>query len=181
MKEIIIKKNNTKIILLLSAGIIFGFLCLNMFLNPDKYISFIFRNSLFIKFFGLIASILIFISIILIVAKNIKNSYGLKITEEGIIDNSSVSSIGLVKWKDIIGIRERNVLSTQFLLIDVINVNEYLDKAKNKFVLSLLKSNLKMYGTPITISPVALKCNFEELQKMLNDNYELYLENHLQS
>ena len=37
MEEIKIKKSNFKIILLSIVGILFGVLCLNMFLNPEKY------------------------------------------------------------------------------------------------------------------------------------------------
>lgn len=180
MEVIRIKKNLTKIILLLIGSAIFGVLCLNMFLNPDEYVSFIFRSTLFIKIFGLIGSVFTFIGIVLIVIKNIKKNYGLLITEDGIIDNSSVGSIGLILWKDVKKISQRKFMSTQFLLIDVRNPNEYLDKAKNKFILSLLKSNLRIYGTPLAISSVALKCNFDELKTILDDNYKIYLENHLQ-
>ncbi|WP_291285698.1 STM3941 family protein [Flavobacterium sp.] len=178
MEIIRIKKNYTKIILLLIAGVIFGILCLNMFLNPNKYISFVFRSTSFIKSFGLIASILLFVSIILIATKTLKNKYGLILTEEGIIDLSSVVSIGLIHWKDIKGIKEKKVMSTEFLLIDLHNPNEYLDKAKNKLVLNLLKSNLSMYGTPIALSSVALQCSFHKLKTMLNDNYQKNLEKH---
>lgn len=181
MEIIRIKKNLTKIILLLIGSVIFGVLCLNMFLDPDKYVSFVFRSTLFVKFFGLTGSVLTFIGIVLIAFKNIKNNYGLLITEDGIIDNSSVGSIGLILWKDVKKMRQRKFMSTQFLLIDVRNPNEYLDKAKNKFILSLLKSNLRMYGTPLAISSVALKCNFNELETILNDNYKIYLENHVQN
>lgn len=178
MEIIRIKRNYIKTIFLLVAGIIFGILCLNMFLNPDKYASFVFKSTSFIQFFGLIGSIFTFVSIILVTIKTFRNKYGLIITKEGIIDLSSVGSIGLIHWKDIKGIKRKKVMSTEFLLIDVRNPNEYLDKAKNKLILNLLKSNLSMYGTPIALSSVALQCNFHELKTMLNNYYQIFLEKH---
>jgi hypothetical protein len=175
MEEIKIKKSNFKIILLSIVGILFGVLCLNMFLNPEKYISYVFRNESFIKVFGLLGFIFMSLSIILIAVKYFKNSFGLVIDKNGITDNSSVASVGLIEWKDIKGIRKNNVMSTQFLLIDVYDSDKYIKKSKNTFVSILLKTNLKTYGTPISISDKALKCSFKELESIINEQYQSYI------
>jgi hypothetical protein len=97
------------------------------------------------------------------------------IDKNGIIDSSSVGSVGLIEWGDIKGIRKTNVMSTQFLLIDVYDNDKYIKNAKNNFVSILLKTNTKTYGTPISISNKALKCSFEELDKIINDQYQSFI------
>lgn len=175
MQEIKIKKSNSKIILLTILGMIFGVLSFYMFKNPNKFISFIFRNELFIKVFGLISFVFMILCIVLIVKKYYKSSFGLIIDKNGIIDSSSVGSVGLIEWGDIKGIRKTNVMSTQFLLIDVYDNDKYIKNAKNNFVSILLKTNTKTYGTPISISNKALKCSFEELDKIINDQYQSFI------
>jgi len=174
MKEIRIKKSNFKIIFLAFFGLVFAFLCLDMFLNAEEYVSFVFRYEIFIKVFGIIGFVFTTLIIVLIALKYFKNSYGLTINDKGIIDNSSVVSLGLIEWKDIIGIREKNISTTQILLIDVQDSDKYLKKGKNIFISMLLKVNLKTYGTPILISDKSLKCTFEELNNIVKEQYRIY-------
>lgn len=174
MEEIRIKKSNFKLILFLLSGIVFAILFINMFLNPNNYTSYLFRYALLIKIFGVVGFFFTFLSVIFIIIKNFKNSFGLAVNEKGIIDNSSVASVGLIEWKDIKGIRENNVMSTSFLLIDVYDNKKYIEKPKNIFISMLLKINLKTYGTPISISNKSLKCDFNELRSLINEQYKLH-------
>jgi len=98
---------------------------------------------------------------------------GLVINEKGITDNSNFTSVGLIEWSQIKGIRMAQVMSNRFVLIDVVNPEKYLQES-SKFKASLMKSNLKIYGTPITITSNSLRCNFNELEKLLQEALSKY-------
>jgi len=97
---------------------------------------------------------------------------GLKMDANGITDNSSATSIGLIKWNDISQIRPEQIASEKFIMIDLFEPEKYIKKAKNKFKANLMKMNMSMYGTPISISSRALKYNFTELEKIMQTEYE---------
>ncbi len=102
------------------------------------------------------------------VKKLFDNNVGLTIDDNGIIDNTNALSIGLIKWADITEIRTEQVMSTKFLLIFTKDPNEILKKVggmKSK----LMAGNMKMYGTPFSITSTTLKYNFNELEKLLKD------------
>lgn len=101
---------------------------------------------------------------------------GLIVDDKGITDNSSGVCVGLIEWKDISGISKYEVMSTKFLLIHVYNPEKYLAKA-NKSKARVMKANMKMTGTPLTISSTALQCDFTELTKSVNDAFEEYQRN----
>lgn len=105
---------------------------------------------------------------------SLQNKIGLLIDEEGITNSSSPVSIGLIKWEDIKDIRATNVMSTKFLIIDLINQEYYIERIKSKLKLKLVNYNVKMYGTPVTITSTTLNCNFENLMSYITKSFEQY-------
>lgn len=91
---------------------------------------------------------------------------GLIINKFGITDNSNYTSVGLIKWSEIIGIRTQEVVSNKFILIDVLEPEKFIQRS-SKFKATLMKTNLKMYGTPISITSNSLSCSFDELETLL--------------
>lgn len=96
---------------------------------------------------------------------------GLTIDSNGITDNSNASSIGLIEWNDISDIITKQVMSTKFLLINVQNPEKYIGKAKSGIKAKLLRANMKMYGTPLSITSNTLKYDFEELEKLIQTEF----------
>ena len=90
---------------------------------------------------------------------------GLIIDSNGITDNSNASSVGLIEWNDITDIITKQVMSTKFLLINVANPEKYIEKAKSGMKTKLMRSNMKIYGTPLSITSNTLKYDFGELEK----------------
>jgi hypothetical protein len=101
------------------------------------------------------------------IKKLIDKKAGLIIDSNGITDNTNASSIGLIEWNDISGIRIKQVKSTKFLLIDIVNPEKYIEKAKNKIQAKLLNANMNMYETPLSITSNTLKYDFKELEKLI--------------
>ncbi|MGJ8683916.1 MAG: STM3941 family protein [Nonlabens sp.] len=154
--EIIVPLNKVKIALIIVGSFLFvvgGYL---MLWNVFGILSIIFFGASGI--FGLI--------------KLFDSKPGLVISSEGIIDNTSLMSAGLIKWKDIKHIRSQNIGSQRFFMIELFEPLKYVEQAGNGFKSLLMKISMKMYGTPVAISTIILKYNFYSLDKLLYDEHK---------
>ena len=155
------------------ASAIFVALGIQFILNSEQYISPVCRSIEFIKVTGFTSISFFGICLIYIFIKIFDTKPGLIINDIGITDNSHYSSIGLIDWSKIEGIRMQQVMSTKFLLIDVSNPKEFIEKS-SRFKRSLMKANLRMYGTPLSITSNSLNYNFDDLEKLLHDEWHKY-------
>lgn len=173
MDSIEIKGSNKKLTLMLLGSLIF--ICLGGWLaiNPDKFLSTMFRNTSFIRITG-IAAILFFGICLMFLSKSIfSRKFNLVINEKGIIDNSSYVSVGMILWDNITSIKSISVVSTKFLIINVKDPDKYIN-SQNATKQALLKRTLKTYGTPISISSNTLAFNFDELESTILKFYHKY-------
>lgn len=108
------------------------------------------------------------------VRKLFDNQPGLIIDREGIHDNSSAISAGLVEWKDITGFRSLKIRSTRFIMIDVFDPEKYIARAKNGIAKKAMQANYKLYDSPLAITSGALQYNFDTLENELLAAYEKY-------
>ena len=132
----------------------------------------IFNNPKSIRTIGIIAVLFFGATGIFGIKKLFDKKIGLIIDSNGITDNSNASSIGLIEWTDITGIRTEKVMSTKFLLIDTINPEKYIGKAKNSIKAKLMRANMNMYRTPLSITANTLKFDFNELEKIINSEFK---------
>ena len=100
---------------------------------------------------------------------------GLVMDEIGIHDTSTPTALGLIKWEEIAHIDSIDIKGTIFLLIQVVNPEQYLTRAKY-FSKKSLKLGIKKHGTPVIISAHSLKCNLDELEDILYANLMKYRE-----
>jgi len=106
---------------------------------------------------------------------------GLVVNNNGIIDNSSFMSVGLVKWENITDVRVTDVVidlgvvrhNQKILTIEVNNAKEIIGSQKSfkRFLMSL---NNNFYKSPIQISSVGLKCSFQELHNILKEQLSIH-------
>jgi hypothetical protein len=174
-----IPSSKIKLILMLIGASVFIIGSYPLFENPEQFISYRFRSVEFIKGVGLFNLIFFSLAWIYIPIKLFDKKPGLVIDENGIYDNSSAVSVGLILWNDIDSIKLVYAIekrkSSRFLLINVHNPEEYFDRS-NRFKKMLLNLNTKLYGTPLTIGLAGLKYNRERLEKLIILNYEQYKE-----
>ena len=170
MKEIIIKLSKKKLILLLLAGVGFTTISILFILYPERFLSFIFFSERLIRNIGYIGGLFFGILSILLFIKLFDKKPGLIIDKEGVTDNTNSSSVGLIRWSEITGITTKKIASTQFILLQVKNPEEYISKAGRLKKLSL-RQNLNSYGTPITLTSVGLNCTFSELERLILESY----------
>lgn len=166
MDKIEIPLSKTKISLLVIGAVIFVIHGVLFILLPDKFTTTFLGSPKTIMIVG-VSSVLFFGAAgIYGLIKLFDKSTGLIIDENGITDHSNASSVGLVEWPDILEIRTEQVMSTRFLLIFVSNPDKYLDKASG-FKRKLMKANMKMYGTPLSITSNTLRHNFDDLERLV--------------
>ena len=167
-----IQLSKKKITLLLVAGITFVIIGYFGALKPENYVSLIFSNKEIIRISGIAAICFFGIGSIFIIRKLFDNKPGLIIDKHGITDNSNMTSVGLVDWADIKRIEKKQVASTQFLIIHTNKPKKYLERAKNFLSKKSMLANQKMYGSPISITSNSLKINIEDLEILLNKEFE---------
>jgi hypothetical protein len=157
--------------LLLIAAIAFVVLGAWLLFDAPEVDNSIFSN-LIVRLSAGIASILFFGLAAITIAKKITDkSAGFVINAEGIIDNSSGVSAGVVKWADIQEIQQLNIVNQKLLMIIVKNPQIYIDREKNGIKRKAMQMNLNSFGSPISISANALDMNFDTLHELLQRKF----------
>lgn len=166
-------------LLLIFLGCI-GFLALSYYLfnYPENFTSYRYRNPKVVKVVGVIGMLFFLIVLLYVPKKLFDKKPGLIIDEKGIIDNSSAVNVGFIAWSEVKYLKTISVNSTQFLLIYVNNSERYLE-GFNKIKRMMLKTNNRIYGTPISINANGLKINFKNLEKLITEKFEQYKDSNL--
>ena len=173
MEKIEIKLSKNKIALLTIGSLIFVIIGILFLLNPESFTSFRYRNEDFIRIAGILSTIFFGATGIYGCFKFFDKKVGLTLNDEGIIDNTNASSIGNINWDEISEIKMEQVMSTKFLLVYIKNPNKFIESSSG-FKKKIMIANNKMYGTPISITSNTLKCNFDELEKIVLEFYNFY-------
>ncbi|MEO0338198.1 MAG: STM3941 family protein, partial [Bacteroidota bacterium] len=97
---------------------------------------------------------------------------GLIIDENGITDNTNGTSIGLIEWNDIAEIERLEIAFSKMLLIKTNKPEKYIQRAPNGIARQAMKANYKSYGTPLSIIANSLKINFNELEKLIEEEWK---------
>ncbi|MDR6845611.1 STM3941 family protein [Flavobacterium granuli] len=163
-------KSSKKIYLSILGCVILTSAFIPLYFYPTYFISSVFRNVFFIKIIGLIGFLLLGWATLVLIFKAYENKISLTVDDFGILDNSNLVKTGLIEWKDI----EEIKINNRLILIDVNNPEKYIEKAESKFQAFLIKSNIKIYGTPITISSSLLNCDLNKLEKILKKEFKKY-------
>ncbi|NDW09755.1 STM3941 family protein [Dysgonomonas sp. 520] len=168
MNTIQIPLSKRRIILLITLSVLFVIVSLWLFLTADQQT---YYNSIFVKIAGIVGTIFFGFTTVIYITKLFDKQAGLIIDDMGIIDNSSVSTVGLIEWKDIETIRQVNIMSTKILLIDVSLPAKYLNRVSG-LKRKTMESNMALCGTPLSITPRNLNCKSNELEKLLISELE---------
>ncbi len=151
--------------------IVIGFWLL---VNPPKSDNPILNNRILLSIVGL-ASILFFsFTAIVSLRKYLDSKPGLVINQQGIVDNSSGVSVGLVPWSDIEEIKISQVMNQKFLMFIVSNPQIYIERVTNPLKRKIMEVNYKNYGSPISISSNSLQTDFNSLYSLLTEKMQEY-------
>ena len=173
-EQIEIPLSKTKMIMTFLGSLVFVGLGLWFLTNPPKSNHWLFGNPTIVFIIGL-ASVLFFgIVATIIIRKFSDKKPGLIISRQGVTDNSSGVSAGLIPWSDIQEIKISQVMNQKFLMLIVRNPQYYFENVTNPVKRNMMKMNYKTYGSPISISSNALETNFDDLQKLLIEKMNEY-------
>ncbi|PTB95733.1 hypothetical protein C9994_10450 [Marivirga lumbricoides] len=170
--KIEIQLSKTKILLLLIGATAFFVLGIIFILHPEQVKSPIFRNTDVIRIAGIVSVAFFGLCLVFIAMKLFDKKVGLTIDQNGITDNSNATSVGLIEWADITGIGRVQIASTKILMLETDKPSKYIEKAKNGISKRALKANHKMYGSPISIISNSLKIKYDDLEKLISEEFE---------
>lgn len=94
---------------------------------------------------------------------------GLIIDNTGITDNASAVAAGHILWADIDNLSVITVQKQSFILLHVLNPQEYIDKQQGVIKRKFMQMNFKMYGSPITLTANGLTITFDEMYRLISD------------
>lgn len=95
-------------------------------------------------------------------------SMQLDLDDHGIHDQTSLSSLGFIEWRDLLAVEEINLSGAQrAILLKVSNPEAYVDKATGKWSKYIVNRNMKAYGTPLVIHASFLKISSTQLYSLL--------------
>lgn len=172
--QIEIPLSKKKMLLLLFGAVAFVVVGTLFLLKPSIFISSAFRNPAIIFIAGL-ASVLFFgLCAIVLLRKLFDKKAGLIISKEGITDNSSGMSAGLVLWSDIEEIETCSVSNQKFLIFIVKDPQRYIDNTTGTLKKKAMEMNYNNYGSPVSISANSLQMNFDNLYNLLIDKMKEY-------
>lgn len=175
--EIKIPLSKKKILLLFFGAVIFVIISIWFLLEPEQFLSLRRTNETLIQIVGFAGIVFFGFCAVFTFKKLFDKKYGMIINENGIIDNSNATSVGLIKWTDIVRVRTEEVYSQKFILIDVKNPEEYIEHKKGKVGKVAMKANYNKYGTPISITSNSLKFDFSELEKIIHKQLKKHTPN----
>jgi hypothetical protein len=163
-----------KMALTLAGSIIFVGIGSWLLINPPIINHPIFGNPLVILIIAIAAMLFFGLVAVTVSRKLLDKKAGLIINSEGIIDNSSGVSAGLILWTDIEAIELRQVMNQQFLMIMVKHPKDYIDRVSNPLRRKAVEINYNSYGSPISISANSLQINFNDLGSLLTEKMNAY-------
>ena len=168
MNKVEIPLSKTKLTLTILGAFSFVLFGTLFIINPDKFVSPFLQNPEIVKIVGIIGVSLFSTLGIYGIKKLFDKKFGLTVDENGITDNTNASSVGLIKWNDITEIKAEQIMSTKFLLIFTNDPHKILEQTSG-MKRKILQGNMKMYGTPISITSTTLKYKFDDLNKLLTE------------
>jgi hypothetical protein len=144
--DLIIRFSKRKIALLLIGCILFVSLGILMILSPETFSSRRYGNPKEILFIvGSISTVFFTPFLFSILFKLLDNKPGLRITKDGVYENSGGAPIGFVEWNDVTEITSMGDQKNMIILIHVQNPNKYIDREPNIFKRWIMKNNYKYY------------------------------------
>lgn len=168
LEEKVIALSKIKITVL--TVLAFGFVALGVFLLSldanELTSSRRFSNTTLVHAIGIVTIVFFGLCALLLLRKLFETSPGLILNAEGLIDNSSSISAGLIPWSEITGIGEYKIHSQKFVSIFVTDPHKYADMG-NALTRMTNRANIRMCGTPINISANGLKIKYQELVELI--------------
>lgn len=95
---------------------------------------------------------------------------GLVLGPTGLVDNSSAVAAGFIPWSEVTGVEIFQLGAQKMLVVKVVDPEKYIGRG-NLLKRALNRANTGMCGSPVVISPNALRISFHELHEELASRF----------
>lgn len=134
-------------------------------------------SPMFTKIFGFAGIIFFGMALVVGITRLFSKKPGMVIDEQGISSQSNITIGQTILWEDISHISEYSVsISTKLILIHVYDNEKYLAQI-SKGAKFLANQNIKLTGTPFSISPNTLAIDYNDLLVLLQEHLTEYQNN----
>jgi len=164
--------SKTKIVVLIIGATVFVGLGLLFVIKPETFINPILRSPIAIAFVGYASVIFFGLCAVVGFRKLFDTKAGLIVDDKGLSDNSSGVSTGFIPWGDISDINSIEISGQKLIMIIVSNPEFYINKRTNYIAKKAASINHRMYGSPISLNAGTLKCNYDDLYRLLRDRWQ---------
>ncbi len=146
--------------------------------NPSKFVTNSYRYSYPQEIFGMGLFLIIICGPVTVIMfyRLFIMKYGLTINMDGIMNNSSIASVGFINWKNITKINKEEGDYPISIVVHVNGPEEFIQSQSNIFKRRSAAENYKKYGSPVVINTYDLKCDYDELYYFLTDTLKTYKE-----
>jgi hypothetical protein len=113
--------------------------------------------------------VIIFLALLIFLSyKIIKKTVGLIINDEGIHEQISALSVGVVRWDEMSGFGVKKQIGVPFIVIYLKDKEEFMNRFSG-LKKATIKKNAESFGTPVAISTVMLKMKKDELIQLFEE------------
>lgn len=172
--EITIALNKGKLRLMTLFALLFIIAGVWFVLSPAKLQSAVMPSQIIIRVVGVLAIVFFGFCLVIVFKKMGETKPGLIISKEGITDNSSGLSTGLIPWSVIKGVDSAMVQRQQFILLYVTDGDERIARQPGGIKRQLMRVNKRLYGTPVCVSANTLQVSFPELYQLIKEYFTKY-------
>ena len=168
--EIPLSKRNIVLYIIVCIAFVVGGLLLVV--NPANFVTNLFSNpgTILMVGFGTIA--LFGVMSVFLIKKILDKKVGLVIDDQGINDNSSATSVGMIDWTDVSSIKTIDLGIVKSVAIETNKPQKYIDRGTSKLVKYTLQKNYETYGSPVIVASAALNIKHESLIQLLQEGYK---------
>lgn len=152
------------------------FICIGLWftLDPGKFTYNLLPFEFIVRLIGIFAfsyfGLVFFFCLKTICTKKI----ALKITEEGVFDNSNYLGMGFIAWDQVRGISQIQKGSVYMIKIELYDEISFIEKESNYFKKFLLNRQNRKFGSPVIIPMIALSAYVDTLEDQLKKIWNQY-------
>jgi hypothetical protein len=165
--KIEVKFSRKKMILLVLVSGVFILIGLWFFIDlpKDNYLDWI---PVPLKLVGAISVFFFGAIFVFWFKKTFDNKPALIIDDLGLEDRSSLFSAGFILWKDLKCISILEIRKQKMIMLELNNPEQYIQNQHNFIRRLILRTNFKMFGGHLSLSPKGLDITLDQLYEVLS-------------
>lgn len=169
-KHIKIKKG--RFVALLAMSVVILLLSLLLVCIPSFFQSGWIQSKIVIVISGLLGVFFFGLTTLYLGRKLANSQLGVHLSDQGILDNTSVFRFDCIEWQDIQSFESIQQTSFSGILIHVKNNEKYLNQLHSPVFRKAAEKNTMIYGTPLMINTKILTTSPNQLLNLLNEAWE---------